>query len=344
LQVVNKNEAEGAFRRDAPGALGEEDHGHLDHGTTWCRVKTQPHLPERGKEGKAKQGKARQDKARQGKTRQGKGTGCKAGQEKARRGEAGQVPPQTVEGSRGQELCLACSWGSQLQKPGFKEYVKHKLFRKQTRVSRSQEQSPPSGWSTREKVDCKSHHMLQTLGTKASGILLNFQKKNFLQCLLFLSPSSQATFLQTLPGARLTPSSPWGFRDGQPGFAALVPPRRSWLTAACHWQLLLQPGAHGAKQGENGGIQGGSRTTWTPFHDPWLYHPHRPSATLPKELCPGMRGGEAGRAGGLGGSPPGSGAPRPPHLPRSLCIRGQCGNTEQPALCFGASRRRAADA
>lgn len=58
-----------------------------------------------------------------------------------------------------------------------KEYVKHKLFRKQTHVSRSQEQSPPSGWSTREKVDCKSHHMLQTFGTKASGILLNFQKK-----------------------------------------------------------------------------------------------------------------------------------------------------------------------
>lgn len=81
------------------------------------------------------------------------------------------------EGSRGQEICLACSWGSRVQSSGLKEYVKHKLFRKQTRVSRSQEQSPPSGWSTREKVDCKSHHMLQTFGTKASGILLNFQKK-----------------------------------------------------------------------------------------------------------------------------------------------------------------------
>lgn len=56
----------------------------------------------------------------------------------------------------------------------------------------------------------------------------------------------------------------------------------------------------------------------------------------------GRRGGE-GR-GCVGGEPPGLWSPRPPQLPRSVCIRGQCGNTEQPALCFGASRRRAADA
>lgn len=48
----------------------------------------------------ARQGRARPGRARQGKTRQG---------------ESGQVPPQTEEGSREQELCFACSWGSQLQ-------------------------------------------------------------------------------------------------------------------------------------------------------------------------------------------------------------------------------------
>lgn len=76
--------------------------------------KAKPGEVRQGKARQARQGKARQGKVRQGKARQGKA---------ARRGEAGQAPPQTAKGSRGQELCLACSWGSQLQKPGFKEYV-----------------------------------------------------------------------------------------------------------------------------------------------------------------------------------------------------------------------------
>lgn len=81
-----------------------------------------------------------------------------------------------------------------------------------------------------------------------------------------------------------------------------------------------------------------------PFLLPLALPSSPPWGTLPKETHLGMQGGEAGRAGGVWGSPPGSGAPCPPRLPRSLCIRGQCGNTEQPVLCFGASRRRAADA
>lgn len=70
-----------------------------------------------------------------------------------------------------------------------------------------------------------------------------------------------------------------------------------------------------------------------------------PRATSPKEggLQEAGRGGGEGRGCG-GGSPPGSGAPGRPQLSMSVCIRGQCGNTEQPALCFGASRLRAADA
>lgn len=76
--------------------------------------------------------------------------------------------------------------------------------------------------------------------------------------------------------------------------------------------------------------------------DPFLLPLTLPSsplwATLPKEAHPRMQGAEAGRAGGAGGSTPGSEAPCPPRLLRSLCIRGQCGNTKQPALCFGASR------
>lgn len=66
-----------------------------------------------------------------------------------------------------------------------------------------------------------------------------------------------------------------------------------------------------------------------------------PRATSPKGG--GLQ--DAGRRGGdVGGEPPGLWSPRPPQLSRSVCIRGQCGNTEQPVLCFGASRRRAADA
>lgn len=255
-----------------------------------------------------------------------------------------------------------------------KEYVKHKLFRKQTRVSRSQEQSPPSGWSTREKVDCKSHHMLQTFGTKASGILLNFQKKrkkkNFLRHLLFL-PSSpalsckpcsfQSCLGETFPYKRSPGGT--GKADGVGFLAACgVGQHGQWgaqrLVPSCG--ELMKP-AEGRGCGEGCKLRHAREEPLEP-HTPLL----RPCRSLlravivsgvPLVLLLASRLPKSGRGRALRRLTPPSNAPlagrgaaprlEAPVLPGSggfLCIRGQCRNSERPALCFGASRRLAADA
>lgn len=198
-----------------------------------------------------------------------------------------------------------------------KEYVKHKLFRKQTHVSRSQEQSPPSGWSTREKVDCKSHHMLQTFGTKASGILLNFQKKreekkNFFQHLLFLLSCKPYSFSSCLEAAFPYKSSP-GKSDSIR--SAQLPPTPVGFCSTSSRRLSHQSLPMGSSMGREPGESSKLR------HNTAGFFP-----TSQEKGCPR------------------DGRPCPSWLPRLLCIRGQCRNSERPVLCFGASRRLAADA
>lgn len=98
---------------------------------------------------------------------------------------------------------------------------------------------------------------------------------------------------------RLVPSSTPGFWEEQPGFMALVLPHQNWLTRAGGTRRAVgNPTETSGQQGENGGIQGGSRTTWTPSYCPWLPRPH------PKREVSRRRGGEVGRAGdAVGGTP-----------------------------------------
>lgn len=115
---------------------------------------------------------------------------------------------------------------------------------------------------------------------------------------------------------RLLPSPTPGFWEEQPGFMALLLPHWNWLTRAGGTRLAVgNPTETSGQQGENGGIQGGSRTTWTPSYCPWLHHPHPTGDLTRRGKSPGCGEKRWGGQGMRWGEPPR--ALEPPVLPSS---------------------------
>lgn len=145
--------------------------------------------------------------------------------------------------------------------------------------------------------------MLQTLGTKASGILLNFQKKKLSLTLAF-------AFLQLVSHL---PSNPaWhkadtefclGFHKGQPGFAALAPPCRSCLATAGGTHKAVANPTKTLGQLSRGKMVASREGAGQ--HGPLRIAPHPSWVTLPEELHPEMAGRRGGGDRGYQGEPPG---------------------------------------
>lgn len=129
--------------------------------------------------------------------------------------------------------------------------------------------------------------MLQTLGTKASGILLNFQKKKLSLTLAF-------PFLQLI--SHLPSNLAWcksdtelcpGFHKGQPGSVALVPPRQSCLVTDGGTHKAVANPSETSGQLSRGKMVASREGAGQ--HGPLRIAPHLLWVTLPEELRPGMQ-------------------------------------------------------
>lgn len=168
---------------------------------------------ERARQGKAKQGKARQAKARQGKARQ-------AGQGKASKARQAKFPRRQRKATVGRSSASPAAGA-----PNCRSLVLRNMFNTSSSgnkpVSAGAKNShlhlagAPERKLTANPTICSRRSVQKPRASSSTS-----RKKNFLQCLLFLSSSSSATFLQTLPGAWLIPGSALGFWEGQPGFVA----------------------------------------------------------------------------------------------------------------------------